>query len=137
MGLLARATGAELERAWQRETPPPSYTLLRTAETGLVMVRGRIGGTGDPFNLGEMTVTRCAIRLAAGSVGLSYLAGRDRRQAELAAVFDALLQDSKRRPALEAELIAPIAERLAETRRVLAATVAPTRVDFFTLARDA
>ena len=32
------------------------------------MVRGRVGGTGAPFNLGEMSVTRCSVRLADGSL---------------------------------------------------------------------
>ena len=66
---------------------------MRGPETGLVMVRGRAGGSGSPFNLGEMTVTRCTVQLGSGTAGHAYIAGRDERQAELAAVADALLQD--------------------------------------------
>ena len=57
---------------------PPDYVELRAAESGLVMVRGRIGGDGAPFNLGEATVTRATVRLASGEVGFAYVLGRDR-----------------------------------------------------------
>src|SRR5262245_26523700 len=88
MRLLAQATSAELDAAWTALAPQPAYSLLRPAEAGLVMVRGRAGGIGDPFNLGEMTMVRCAVRLqVGGTVGLAYLAGRDARRAERAAVF--------------------------------------------------
>src|SRR5262249_26986863 len=95
MGILARASRAELEDAWRALAPQPRYTQLRKPESGLAMVRGRAGGTGAPFNLGEMTMTRCAVRLEDGApvTGLAFVAGRDQRHAELAAVFDALLQD--------------------------------------------
>ena len=66
------------------------------------MARGRPGGDGAPFNLGEMTVTRCTVRLEDGTVGHAYVAGRDMRQAELAAVLDAVLQGPARRGAMMA-----------------------------------
>ena len=47
----------------------PDYENLREPENGLVMVRGRIGGDGAPFNLGEATVSRAAVRLATGEIG--------------------------------------------------------------------
>ena len=46
----------------------PVHENLREAENGLVMVRGRIGGDGAPFNLGEATVSRAAVRLATGEI---------------------------------------------------------------------
>lgn len=138
MGLLARATRDELERAWAALPAKPDYTPLRKPEAGLVMVRGRAGGSGAPFNLGEMTVTRCAVRLDgdARMAGIAYIAGRDRRRAELAAVFDALLQDTKHRAEIERVVLAGVERRIIETRAVQAANVAATRVDFFTLARE-
>ena len=36
----------------------PDHENLREPENGLVMVRGRTGGDGAPFNLGEATVSR-------------------------------------------------------------------------------
>lgn len=136
--VLAQAPRPELEAAWARFTPAPAYGTLRQAETGLVMVRGRIGGGGAPFNLGEMTMTRCAVRLADGSrtAGLSFIAGRDARHAELAAVFDALLLDPERHAEIESMVIAPIEAGLEARRRASAAEIAETRVDFFTLVRE-
>jgi alpha-D-ribose 1-methylphosphonate 5-triphosphate synthase subunit PhnG len=136
MGLLARATREELEEAWRSLEPAPAYAFLRRPETGLAMVRGRTGGTGEPFNLGEMTLSRCAVRLV-GATGLSFVAGRDLRHAELAAVFDALLQDPIRRATIETTLVAGIAHRLAGEHATRMAEVAATRVNFFTLAREA
>jgi alpha-D-ribose 1-methylphosphonate 5-triphosphate synthase subunit PhnG len=139
MGVLARAARAELEAAWGAFPSPPAYTHLRRPETGLVLVRGRAGGTGAAFNLGEMTMTRCAVRVETAErrlVGLSFVAGRDVRRAELAAVFDALLQDPRHRATVETAVIAPIEARLAATRETRAAEIAATKVDFFTLVRE-
>lgn len=134
MGLLARAGGEAIAERLKAIPPLPPHVRLRGPETGLVMVRGRQGGDGAPFNLGEMTVTRCTVRLADGRVGHAYVAGRDARQAELAAALDAALQDPDRRPALLAGVIAPLAR--AEARRVAeqAGKAAATRVDFLTMA---
>ncbi|WP_270934251.1 phosphonate C-P lyase system protein PhnG [Falsiroseomonas oryzae] len=113
--------------------PPPPHARLRGPETGLVMVRGRAGGDGAPFNLGEMTVTRCAVRLGDGRVGHAYVAGRDAHQAELAALLDAMLLDEAARPAIEAAVIAPLAEAQQAQRASEARKAAATRVQFFTM----
>jgi alpha-D-ribose 1-methylphosphonate 5-triphosphate synthase subunit PhnG len=97
------------------------------------MVRGRAGGDGAPFNLGEMTVTRCAVRLG-DAVGHAYVAGRDKRQAELAALVDAALQDPSRHAALMDAVIAPLAARQQAERETEARKAAATRVEFFTMA---
>ncbi|MEO1091131.1 MAG: phosphonate C-P lyase system protein PhnG [Pseudomonadota bacterium] len=135
MGVLARATVEALERLWRAHgtgaSPPP----LRAPETGLVMVRGRAGGTGDRFNLGEMTVTRCAVDGGEGRIGHGYVRGRSKRHALLAASFDALLQDPTRREALLTDVIAPLQATEAERRRRIAAKAAATRVEFFTMVR--
>lgn len=133
MGILARASAAEIERYLADIPPPPPHRRLRGPETGLVMVRGRTGGDGAAFNLGEMTVTRCAVRLEDGRVGHAYVAGRDARQAELAALLDALLLDEAARPAIAAAVIEKLAaaqdaRRMADSRRAAA-----TRVQFFTM----
>src|ERR1700709_1277362 len=73
----------------------PAYENLREPENGLVMVRGRIGGDGAPFNLGEATVSRTAVRLATGEIGFGYVLGRDRQKAQMIALCDALLQSDE------------------------------------------
>ncbi|MCP5419325.1 MAG: phosphonate C-P lyase system protein PhnG [Gammaproteobacteria bacterium] len=135
MGLLAKSSVADLEAAWQGLSEPPSYDFLRAPETGLAQVRARAGGTGLRFNLGEMTMTRCVVRLRDGTSGYAYVAGRNRRHAELAAALDALLQDPAHRDHLQATVLQPLVEKLQVLRQRRAAKVAATQVDFFTLAR--
>src|SRR5215468_6953625 len=97
LGILARADLRELQEAWARHAGDITYRFLRRPEIGMVMVRGRAGGNGQPFNLGEMTVTRCAVLLdKADIVGFGYVGGRDAQRAELVAAFDALLQTGTR-----------------------------------------
>ncbi|NKE47012.1 phosphonate C-P lyase system protein PhnG [Roseomonas frigidaquae] len=133
MSILARAEAAEIAARLDPLPGLPAHKRLRGPETGLVMVRGRTGGDGAPFNLGEMTVTRCAVRLADGTVGHGYVAGRDARQAELAALLDALMQDPERRPGLEAAVIGPLERAQADRRASQARKAAATRVEFFTM----
>src|SRR3974390_1106086 len=92
LGVLAKAEAEELERRWQALGLALVYRHLRAPETGLVMLRGRVGGSGGPFNMGEMTVTRCSLALEDGTVGHGYVGGCDARHAELMALCDALLQ---------------------------------------------
>ncbi|HEY7540221.1 MAG TPA: phosphonate C-P lyase system protein PhnG [Methylomirabilota bacterium] len=135
MAVLAQASPEELERRWQEVPVQPPYRMLRPPETGLVMVRGRAGGTGMRFNVGEMTVTRCALELEGGAVGVAYVRGRDRRHAEVAAMLDALLQDPARRDDLERTVVTPLAAAQTARRRAAAERVAPSRVEFFTMVR--
>ncbi len=86
MGLMARALAGQLEALYP---DLPHHILLRGPEIGTVMVRGRQGGTGAPFNLGEITVTRCTGRLDCGTVGHAHVQGRNRSHARRAAVLDA------------------------------------------------
>ena len=135
MSALASAPRTQLEQAWQSLPEAPLFERLRAAETGLVMARGRAGGSGQRFNLGEITVTRAAVRLPCGTVGHAYVAGRDKRKAELAALFDALLQHSEHAPRLQRELIEPLLAARRASRAATARKAAATRVDFFTLVR--
>jgi alpha-D-ribose 1-methylphosphonate 5-triphosphate synthase subunit PhnG len=130
MAVLARADAEDLR---QRLGAVPDYRVLRGPEAGLVMVRGRAGGGGAPFNLGEMTVTRCTIRTEAGLVGHAYVAGRDECLSELAALTDALLQDPARQPALLDRVIEPLAAAQQARRETITAKAAATRVQFFAM----
>ncbi len=133
MSVLARAPAAAIEAGLTRNGSLPVWTLLRGPETGLVMVRGRAGGSGAPFNLGEMTVTRCTVRLASGTVGHGHVAGLEERRAELAAVADALLQDPALTETLRDTLIQPLAEAQQAQRQARAEKAAATKVDFFAM----
>lgn len=132
MSVLARASAAELAHLLQAAPALPGHVVLRAPETGLAMVRGRAGGGGSPFNLGEMTVTRCSVR-AAGQVGHAYRAGRDRQAALLSARIDAALQDPALNAPLHQAVIAPLAAAQHAARQHVAARAAATKVEFFTM----
>ena len=132
MAVLARAPGAELARLAAGHLP--DYERLRGPEVGLVMLRGRAGGSGAAFNLGETTVARCTVRSVDGVVGHAYCLGRDTQAAELAAALDAALQDPARHDAVDAAVIQPLATAQADRRATLARRAAATEVQFFTLA---
>jgi alpha-D-ribose 1-methylphosphonate 5-triphosphate synthase subunit PhnG len=137
LSVLAKAPGTRLATLWQALGPTPAYLVLRRPEIGLVMVQGRISGTGAPFCAGEMTVTRAAVRLDSGEMGFGYVRGRDARHAETAAAIDALGQRADWTERLEAELIALLTQEAEARHRLIAARAAATRVDFFTVAREA
>lgn len=134
MGLLARASRAELEAAWDALAQKPAVQPVRGPETGLVMVRGRIGGGGSPFNLGEATVSRASVRLEDGTVGHGQALGTDGAKVRLAAVFDALFQQPASRNDVDA-LLDAVAARIEAEDATKARETAATRVDFFTMVR--
>ena len=134
MSVLAKAAPARLSTLWEATGLSPEVTVLRAPEIGGVMVRGRIGGTGAPFNLGEMTVTRCSVQLASGEIGHAHVQGRDNDKARLAATIDALMQTPAAGP-LETAVIAPLAQAATKARQTRAEKAAATKVDFFTMVR--
>ena len=68
MRLLALASVERLEAGLSAITPP-DYEVVRGPETGLVMIRGRVGNTGGAFNMGEALATRCVVSLKDGCLG--------------------------------------------------------------------
>jgi len=139
--VLAGAATAELDACWAAWPEPPAVDWLRSPEPGLVMVQGRIGGTGDRFNLGEATVTRATARLeggglAAPAVGTAYVLGSDTEHAGLAAIFTALLADQATREAVLARVIAPLEAAQLERDRAARDEARSTVVDFLTVARE-
>ncbi|MBE1706885.1 MULTISPECIES: phosphonate C-P lyase system protein PhnG [Mesorhizobium] len=135
MATLARSSGDDIVRLWNEAGLPSQAELLRGPETGLVTLRGRIGGGGAPFNIGEATVTRATVRLPSGQVGHCYALGRDKQKAKLAAIADALWQDPARRAEVETRLIAPLRSAIATAQEKRRAETAATKVDFFTMVR--
>jgi alpha-D-ribose 1-methylphosphonate 5-triphosphate synthase subunit PhnG len=138
LSILAKAPAERLDALWAGlGSAVPAYKRLRPPEIGLVMVKGRISGSGAPFAAGEMTVTRAAVQLASGEVGIGYVGGRNPRQAEVAAALDALGQRAEWTELIEERVVAPLAEEADARHRALKARAAATRVDFFTVAREA
>ncbi|MFD2206537.1 phosphonate C-P lyase system protein PhnG [Kiloniella antarctica] len=141
ISVLARSSTQELESSWSSFTKKRpklnelAYRFLRKPETGLVMVRARAGGDGQKFNLGEMSMSRCTVCMENGMVGYSYVKGRDHKHAELAAVFDALLQDETWSEQVLESVISPIALQQKTRRKDRKSKIAASKVDFFTMVR--
>ncbi len=134
LAVLAKTDTDELTTHIAKAGPVPPYVILRGPESGLAMVRARAGGSGDRFNLGEMTLTRCTIRM--GDIhGVAYVAGRDRRHAELAALFDALLQQPDRHHELMTSVVWPLRREQRARQQAASRKANATKVQFFTMTR--
>jgi alpha-D-ribose 1-methylphosphonate 5-triphosphate synthase subunit PhnG len=133
MGLLAKAPEALLINLWGNR-PDPEHQVLRAPELGSTMVRGRIGATGNAFNLGEMTITRCSVQLEGGTIGHAYVQGRSKEKARIAAIIDALMQTDAE-DEMRADILSPLTKARETAKAARAAKAAATKVDFFTLAR--
>jgi alpha-D-ribose 1-methylphosphonate 5-triphosphate synthase subunit PhnG len=134
MSLLATASEARLTSLWDAAALSVAYEWVRRPERGSVMAQGRMGGVGAAFNLGDVAVTRCALRLSGGEIGHGYVQGAAPRKAEIAALCDALMQTDKAGRVRDA-VLEPLREARDASRRDRAARAAATRVEFFTVAR--
>ncbi len=134
LSVLAKASPERIKALWADLGPDPGHRMLRPPETGTVMVRGRAGGTGAAFNLGEVTVTRCSVALEDGTIGHGYVQGRDKAAARIVALADARAQ-SGQAGRIDRDLVAPLAAEAANAQAVRAAKAAATRVEFFTMVR--
>jgi alpha-D-ribose 1-methylphosphonate 5-triphosphate synthase subunit PhnG len=134
MAVLAHSEPAEIS-ARLDTIELPHHENLREPENGLMMVRGRIGGDGAPFNLGEATVSRAAVRLSTGEIGFGYTLGRDDTKARMIALCDALVQSDQFADLVETKVIAPLRAAISAKRDRKSAEAAATRVDFYTLVR--
>ncbi|AHM04556.1 PhnG protein [Roseibacterium elongatum DSM 19469] len=135
LSTLAKAPSERLCALWAAyRADPPAHEVLRPPEVGTVMLRGRAGATGAPFNLGEMTVTRCSVRLTGGAVGHGHVQGRDRDAALAAALIDALSEAGEAK-AIETAILAPLRDEAVASKAARAAKAAATRVEFFTMVR--
>jgi alpha-D-ribose 1-methylphosphonate 5-triphosphate synthase subunit PhnG len=133
--VLSLAEPKALSEAYQQLSSIPEYRVLRAPERGMAMVRARAGGTGGQFNLGEMSITRCAIALEGDVMGVAYVQGRGARHAEQAAVLDALLQREDWHDQVQDTVIAPLARAYDERVQKHARVAAQTQVEFFTMVR--
>ena len=137
IGVLARAEARDIATILAAaKSDEETHQIIKPAETGTVMLEGRAGGTGQRFNLGEATVTRCVVKLSDGPIGVAYALGRNKIKAEHAALLDAILQKSVGAPLYRilAQLVVLDEMRLAKTE-LKSRKAAATKVNFFTLVR--
>jgi len=137
MATLAKAPVDALKSAWAEfpEHEKPATSFLRAPEFGMTMVRGRAGSGGARFNMGEMTITRCTVRVTEGVTGTAYVQGRDKERAVIAATVDAMMQVPAMRSSAAASIIEPLDALIADERSTEARKTAATKVDFFTMVR--
>jgi len=135
MKVLAESDAEEIAALLAALGDLPAHQNVRKPESGLLILRGRISGDGSPFNIGEVTVARAAVRLASGEIGFGYVLGRDHEKARLVSLCDALMQTELYRNAIENHVIEPIRAKQCAARKLSAERTAATRVEFFTLVR--
>lgn len=134
LGLMAKAPMARVANLLDGTVKRPEFIWLRAPEVGSTMVRARAGATGGPFNLGEITVTRCALTLSTGEVGHAYIQGRSKADAEAVAVVDALMKTAVA-ATLQTQVLDVLEVEQTAKRDARAAKAAATKVDFFTMVR--
>ena len=134
LSILAKVKTKDLDECWRKVKNLPDYKLLRAPEIGGAMVQGRLGATGDSFNLGEMTVTRCSVQLETGEIGHGYIQGREKEAAKKVAVLDAIMQGTRRHE-VESLVIVPLTRLYHQEKEASSKKAAATKVEFFTMAR--
>jgi alpha-D-ribose 1-methylphosphonate 5-triphosphate synthase subunit PhnG len=134
MSLLATSNQSDLLNLWEQKKIKVNYVWLRTPEIGSIMAQGRMGVTGDKFNIGEVTITRCSLKLNCGTIGHSYVQGRSKKKAEISALCDALMQ-TKMSKEINKNIIIPLEKIKKDNKRKILSKAEATKVDFFTLVR--
>jgi alpha-D-ribose 1-methylphosphonate 5-triphosphate synthase subunit PhnG len=140
LAMLAHAPRGPLLALSQRATDGLRFESMREPETGLVMLRGRIDGSGNRFNVGEATLVRCVVRLRIyndATVGVGYCLGRDAERARCVAELDALLQQPSRHADVMRGVIEPLRRQIDAARAVAQRRTAASRVVFHTLQGEA
>jgi alpha-D-ribose 1-methylphosphonate 5-triphosphate synthase subunit PhnG len=135
MSVLANAPVQELLNLWKQLGIDPGCQMLRGPETGLIALRGRMGGGGAPFNFGEATVTRATVKMENGAIGHAVMLGRDTGKAKLAAVIDALATDESMASKINDKIMTPLRTLASQKDSDLASKTQATRVNFFTMVR--
>lgn len=134
MSLLATSNQSDLLNLWEQKKIKVNYVWLRTPEIGSIMAQGRMGVTGDKFNIGEVTITRCSLKLNCGTIGHSYVQGRSKKKAEISALCDALMQ-TKMSKEINKNIIIPLEKIKKGNKDKILSKAEATKVDFFTLVR--
>jgi alpha-D-ribose 1-methylphosphonate 5-triphosphate synthase subunit PhnG len=134
MSLLATSNQSDLLNLWEQKKIKVNYVWLRTPEIGSIMAQGRMGVTGDKFNIGEVTITRCSLKLNCGTIGHSYVQGRSKKKAEISALCDALMQ-TKMSKEINKNIIIPLEKIKKDNKDKILSKAEATKVDFFTLVR--
>lgn len=135
LSVLAHSEPTTLATLWSQQNLQPNYTLLRAPQTGLAQVQGRMGATGNAYNIGDVTLTRAVVKLASNEIGVGYIAGRNKDHCLRVALVDALLQHKDFFQVLYDNVIKPLRQQRQQATQQHEAATNQSKVDFFTLVR--
>ena len=110
-----------------------NYDVLLGPEIGSIMIQGRAGGSGDKFNLGEATLTKCIVKFQE-KTGYSYHLGRNLIKSEYGAILDALMQIESYHSKL-LMYVKEFQEEIQKEKTKIIAGSSESKVDFFTMVR--
>ena len=134
LNTLATADENYLTSLWNNLNIDIEFNWLREPEIGSIMVQGKAGVTGDNFNVGEVTITRCSIYLDKKIQGHGYVQGRSKNKSKIAALCDALMQTNKKE-IIRRNILDKLAKYKAKKRDEILSKTEATKVDFFTMVR--
>ena len=134
--LLANAGLSDLEDARRQLENPVAYKYIVRPETGLLMVQAKADGSHNRFHLGEVSVTKCVLEIEDRYLGYGMVTGSNRDHAELAAMFDGLLQHPDYHDDLKRQLLDKLEKQQRRAARDMEQEAERTRVEFFTLKRE-
>ncbi len=135
ISVLAKSSLQDIKQCWDHSIDEYEYSTLRQPQTGMVMAVARTEAKGEPFNLGEVSVTRCALRLNNGETGIGYVMGSNKEHALYVAILDAIAQQPNQYEAINSTVVQPLQQKLLQAHQKQQQKTDTTRVDFFTMVR--
>ncbi|MFQ5904751.1 MAG: phosphonate C-P lyase system protein PhnG [Candidatus Binatia bacterium] len=127
--ILAQADSATLLPIADEILRAIEVDVLKKPETSLVMLRALDSVTGRPFNVGEVFVTECEVRLG-NHVGYSLIMGEEVERALAAAVIDVALESGQGSASSIEESLWQEEQHLQTNRKEEIALIGRTRVNF-------
>lgn len=135
LSILAKAPLNIMLEYWQAINVDATFKFLKKPEVGMAMVRAQAGSGGENFNMGEMSMTRCVVRLDSDEVGYGYVAGRSKKKSELVALIDACWQKKSLKNIIEEKIIEPLYHIQASKEKIISENTESSKVNFFTMVR--
>jgi len=135
IALLAKADPFLLKKAEKQLGKGIEYAYITKPETGMIMVRARADNKKSGFCLGEISVTKCILKIEKKIMGYAMVMGSDHDHAKNAALFDGLLQIPEYSSKLMQTLIPELKKISRNEKKKQAKQNQDTKVEFFTMKR--
>lgn len=135
LSVLAKAPFSNMLEYWKGISVDATFNFLKKPEVGMAMVRAQAGGGGENFNMGEMTITRCVVRLDSAEIGYGIVVGRSKQKSELVALIDACWQKKSLKEIIEDKIIKPLYHIQVCKEKNISDNTESSKVNFFTMVR--